>query len=294
MLNYSKIAIVTSFFGLWIESFLSHQIQLWLGFVLIFSFGILHGANDITLIENISSKKSITKYSNILFNYLTIVLLGVGFFYIMPWVALTLFILVSGYHFGEQQWINQIHSVEKWLKFSFELLYGLVILFLVFYFNASEVQQIVFAITSKNIQYFHIALGLKVIATLLIFFGILLYFKSTDFRFFIIKELFYLIVFTIIFKASSLIWGFAIYFIIWHSIPSMQDQIQFLYGKLNFENCKLYFRKAFPYWIASLIGIVILHYIFKDQKIFNALFFSFLASITFPHVIVIIKMFNKE
>ena len=157
MLNYSKIAIVTSFFGLWIESFLSHQVQLWLGFVLIFSFGILHGANDITLIENISSKKNITKYSNILFNYLTIVLLGVGLFYIMPWVALTLFILVSGYHFGEQQWINQIHSVEKWLKFCFELLYGLVILFLVFYFNVSEVQQIVFdsikmtqSITQKN------------------------------------------------------------------------------------------------------------------------------------------------
>jgi Brp/Blh family beta-carotene 15,15'-monooxygenase len=294
MIKYPNVAIVMSFFGLWIDSFLSYQLQLWLGFALIFSFGILHGANDLTLIENINSKKGTIKYHTILLYYLAIVILGASLFYTIPWFALTLFILVSGYHFGEQQWNNQIHSVEKWLKFSFELSYGLVILFLIFYLHAAEVQQIVFAITAQNIQHIHLEIGLKITVAMLLLLGVVLYYKSTDFRYFVFKELFYILVFGIIFKASSLIWGFAIYFIIWHSIPSMQDQIRFLYGKVNFENCKTYFKKAFPYWIVSLIGIVLLYFIFKDQKIFNALFFSFLASITFPHVIVIIKMFDKK
>jgi len=101
-------------------------------------------------------------------------------------------------------------------------------------------------------------------------------------------------VFSIIFKASSLIWGFALYFIFWHSIPSMIDQIAFLFGNVSFNNFKLYFRSAFVYWIVSLLGIALLYLIFKEQKIFNALFFSFLASITFPHVVVIVKMFGKK
>jgi hypothetical protein len=36
-----------------------------------------------------------------------------------------------------------------------------------------------------------------------------------------------------------------------------------------------------------------LYFLFKDKEIFNAMFFSFLAAITFPHTIVIIKMQNK-
>ncbi|WP_310555632.1 Brp/Blh family beta-carotene 15,15'-dioxygenase, partial [Flavobacterium sp.] len=110
----------------------------------------------------------------------------------------------------------------------------------------------------------------------------------------ILLEVFYLLVFTIIFLSSSLIWGFAIYFIIWHSIPSMIDQIKYLYIDVTFSNFKLYFKSAFFYWIASLFGIAILYYIFKDEKIFNALFFSFLAAITFPHVLVILKMFGSS
>ncbi len=110
----------------------------------------------------------------------------------------------------------------------------------------------------------------------------------------ILLEVFYLFVFAIIFLSSNLIWGFAIFFIIWHSIPSMFDQIKFLYVDLTFTNFKLYFKSAFIYWIASLFGIAMLYCIFKDQKIFNALFFSFLAAITFPHALVILKMFGSS
>jgi hypothetical protein len=71
------------------------------------------------------------------------------------------------------------------------------------------------------------------------------------------------------------------------------DQIKYLYGNYSFNNFKLYFKSAFVYWLISLFGIVVLYLIFKDDTIFDALFFSFLAAITFPHAFVILKMFKK-
>jgi Brp/Blh family beta-carotene 15,15'-monooxygenase len=96
------------------------------------------------------------------------------------------------------------------------------------------------------------------------------------------------------FKVGDLIWAFVIYFIFWHSIPSLLDQIKFLYGKVSLKNFKAYFKSAFLYWLISLFGIVVLYFLLKDYKIFDSIFFSFLAAITFPHVFVIERMFNLK
>lgn len=294
MEKYSNFAIIASFFGLWLDSFFSSEIQVFVGFTLILSFGILHGANDVALITNVNSSKKTLHFYKILIYYVIIVLTGATLFYLIPWLALCLFILVSGYHFGEQQWNEKLEIESKSIKFSFQVTYGLLILFLLFVFHTTEVQEIVFAITSIKIPIAYFFLLLKVILTMYTFLNSYLYVKSKAFRQYFFSELFYLLIFAVLFKVSSLIWGFALYFILWHSIPSIIDQIKFLYGHVSFTTFKLYFRSAFVYWIASLAGITMLYIIFKDQKIFNALFFSFLASITFPHVLVIQKMFGKS
>lgn len=294
MSKYSNFAIVASFFGLWINSYLSDESQVWVGFILIFTFGILHGANDLALIKSVNKKSKILNFYTILLYYVIIVLCGAVLFYTIPWIALTLFILVSGYHFGEQQFHNQLQRANKWLKFIFQMLYGLIILFMIFSFHDKEVQKIILAITGISVPISYFFYFLKLIGISFIIIGALLYFKVDQFKNLIIQELFYLIVFTILFKVSSLIWGFALYFIFWHSIPSIIDQMEFLFEDVNFKNLIIYFRSAFIYWIVSLTGIALLYYIFKDQKMFNALFFSFLAAITFPHVIVILKMFRNK
>jgi membrane-anchored protein YejM (alkaline phosphatase superfamily) len=62
----------------------------------------------------------------------------------------------------------------------------------------------------------------------------------------------------------------------------------------TWANFKKYFKTAFVYWFISLIGIFGLYYIAKDMLVFDALFFAFLASITFPHCIVILNMFQNK
>lgn len=294
MTTYRNISIVASFLGLWITSLFSNHIQIILGFTLIFTFGILHGANDLLLIEKISRQKEQTSFLKKIASYIGTILIGALLFYLVPWLALLLFVIVSGYHFGEQQWHDLLNSFPKWISIVFPFIYGLLILFLLFNSHLDEVQNIAFEITSISIPLFYIRLLLKVFGGIFIVFCAYFYWKSEAMRKKILTELFYLLVFTIIFESSSLIWGFAIYFILWHSIPSMIDQITFLNGKYSLSNFITYCRSAAPYWLASLIGITVLFLIFREKQLFDALFFSFLAAITFPHVLVIMKMFQKN
>ncbi|MFD0778585.1 Brp/Blh family beta-carotene 15,15'-dioxygenase [Flavobacterium myungsuense] len=117
MTNYSNYAIIASFFGLWINSYLSTIGQLCVGFILIFTFGILHGANDLELIKIVNTKGKTLHFYKVLLYYVAIVLSGAILFYIIPWLALSLFILVSGYHFGEQQWNEKLKLANRWVKF---------------------------------------------------------------------------------------------------------------------------------------------------------------------------------
>ena len=292
---YSNIAIVASFLGLWIDSFFNHKSQIFVGFLLIFTFGILHGANDLQLIDKIDvlkDKKNSTL--RILIYYIMFVLIGILSFYIFPLVALLLFIVVSAYHFGEQQWQKLPNDLPMFTLILYRFLYGFVILFLLFVFHTIQVQNIISTITTFKIPVGYFWETLKASGIAFIFISCFLYWKILQIRKKLLLEFFYLIVFAIIFKSSSLIWGFAIYFVVWHSIPSIIDQIKFLNGSVSKKHFLSYCKAAGVYWFVSILGIAFIYLVFKDEQLFNAVFFSFLAAITFPHVLVITKMFQKK
>ena len=105
---------------------------------------------------------------------------------------------------------------------------------------------------------------------------------------------FLLIFLSIIFYNSSLILSFGIYFVFWHSIPSIIEQSQYIYGSNSMTSFFNYFKSSFLYWILSLMGLLFLYYFLKDyQNLLISIFFSFLAAITFPHTLVIFKMKNN-
>lgn len=264
-----------------------------LGFFLILSFGVLHGANDLVLIDQLKSNKKLD-FIKIIGIYVSIVGISVLLFTNIPIVALLLFILVSSYHFGEQHWNEIIKTNKSFITPIFQFNYGLLILVILFYFNSNEVIEIIFEITKYTLSTEFIETALLITLSLFVVLSIRLYQISTEFKNNLIEQLFYLVVLAIVFKASSLIWGFTIYFIFWHSIPSLNDQLIFLYGSSTWADFKKYFKTAFIYWFISLVGVFGLYYIAKDMVVFDALFFAFLASITFPHFIVILNMYQKK
>ena len=284
---------MSSFLGLWITSLLPESFELTLGFLLIFTFGMIHGSNDIIIVNRMldSSKHN---FFSILFSYISIVLLAVLIFYFFPIIAMTLFILFSSYHFGEQHWEQNLKNFNRVFKGVFFFSYGLLILYLIFLFNNEAVKKIIFEITTlelNNLLAEEICVVLSAILICMLCYGVVQ--KKIEINV-VGRELFSVLILSIIFKSSTLIWGFTIYFILWHSLPSLIDQITFIYGDLRKKSIARYTKDALPYWIVSLVGMLVLFIIFREEKHFYTLFFAFIAAVTFPHALVMLSMFTKK
>jgi len=251
----------------------------------ILTFGIVHGANDLLLINKTTNttKSILTQF----FIYLTLVLLFFIFFYSIPSLALITFVILSSYHFGEHQWTlfeKANNNIIKILYFS----YGLLIFSILFYFNFSEVSFIIKDITDQSLDltFFENLLIYSSLTTLIISIMLFKHLKNQ-----LLIQIFLLIFFVVTVYFTDLLLSFAIYFVLWHSLPSILEQSKFLFGSSERIHLKIYLKKASLYWILSILGLTVTYYIFKDsQSQLLSIFFSFLAAITFPHTFVISKI----
>ena len=294
MKNVFNFSIVASFIGLWITTHVPESFELILGFILIFTFGMVHGSNDLLIVNKLLINTKHYSKLTLLTAYLFVVSFAILIFYWAPALAMILFMLFSAYHFGEQHWEHRFSKLNSYRKSIFYFSYGMFILYLLFAFNDTGVKSIVFEITSYEITRLYSQIVLIVLGSII---GLVLITEFLTKRLAIeaiLKELFTLVVLAMIFSSSSLIWGFAIYFILWHSIPSLLEQIKFIYGDVKTVSALNYCKAALPYWIISLVGMVILYAIFSSEKQFYSLFFAFIAAVTFPHAIVMVKMFSKK
>ena len=287
-----NFTIVISFFCIWLTGYFSEQIQLLSAFLLIITFGILHGSNDIVLLNKINKKAASYSINRVLTSYVLVVLGTVLLFYFIPALALLVFVLISSYHFGEQHWNKKFDFKNVYIIKLYQFLYGFLILLLLFSCQTHEVKKVVFEISAVTLFDGAIYSTTALVLLLVLITSFYFYTIDANFKKNAIQEAFYLLLFVIIFKLTTLIWGFAIYFIFWHSIPSLIDQVYYLYGNWSFSTFLLYCKSAFWYWIISIAGIATLYFTLGEKDLFEGLFFSFLAAVTFPHVMVIITM-NK-
>lgn len=294
MSKYDSLAIIISFFGLWVSSYLSNKYEIICGIILILTFGIFHGANDIlisTRLNNTNNQKSKVK---VLLLYVIQVLLALLLFYISPSVGLILFVLASAFHFGEQQFRFLVATIPNNLLVFYQLIYGLMLFFLLFSFNQDEVVNIVYQISDLNFSYKIIYYCFYVFLSVFVLLTTYFLFCFTTCKNKLLMQILYLLILAIIFKVSSLIWGFAIYFIVWHSIPSIMYQSKFIYGTVSTSNFYAYFKDAFIYWAISIVSIAVFYYYLKESKFFITILFSFFSAITYPHAFVIFKMFTHK
>ena len=102
-----NLLIPATFLCLWITGFFGDAVEQVLALVLIFSFGILHGSNDLYLIHRLQLGSLPERNALILVLYVCFVLLMALLFYLWPVFALWAFIGFSAYHFGEQHWAGK-------------------------------------------------------------------------------------------------------------------------------------------------------------------------------------------
>ena len=260
-----------------------------IAFLGIFSFGILHGANDLKII-NKNFKKNQKKLKDLFFlSYVLVVILGIVIFYWIPGIALISFVIISCYHFGEQH-MERIMDLKKG-KLFFYFTYGAFIFLMIFSLHYNETAKVIFQISGKVLPFTFFIYSL-LLTSIAIIIQALFHFKKSKL---LMQEFFLLGLLALLFVSSNLLFSFGIYFVIWHSLPSLNSQIKFLYdGKVSHKTgYKNYIKASFLYWIlalGSLAGV----YFFADipREQFLSLFFPFLAAITFPHAIVMERMFS--
>ena len=104
----------------------------------------------------------------------------------------------------------------------------------IFMFNDQLTTEIIFNLTNIKLSYIHFkwVLCLSILST---FVNSIFLYDKKYFDCNIPVELFLLMVFAVVFYKSTLIWSFAIYFILWHSLPSILDQTKQLYGCISKE-----------------------------------------------------------
>jgi Brp/Blh family beta-carotene 15,15'-monooxygenase len=292
MLKIIKSRIVVFVISIALSYLLPVIYQDILGFILILSIGVIHGANDLLIIKKYTRKSSLKSQISYFLYYLGLVFLGFVFFYLFPSIALLSFVLVSIYHFGEQHWeVNTSNAdfinIERIYPI---ILHGLIFFVIVFMNNIDTVNDVLQSFNTISLNYTY----LIIILTVLFLVYMSLLFSSKSIRGYFVDEFIFFILLFLLTLNSSLIFGFSIYFIFFHSVLSIKDQVKYIYGDDNSEYIKKYLVSALPYFFLAIL-FLIGFYLFIDFESLDILpiMFTFLAAITFPHVIVIEKMYSS-
>jgi Brp/Blh family beta-carotene 15,15'-monooxygenase len=285
-----NIIMVLSFFALWLSIQIPEDLEVAIGYFLILTIGVGHGANDLKIYFN-SRKLSLKKTIVFVTIYALIVLIGFALFFFVPEIILTVFLLISGYHFGQEHF-EKYKLNTSWLTHVFLLSYGFSIILTLLVLHHEESLPIINDLLNVSVSYTFLLYPLIASVALLALSSLKvmqpLMWKT------IARELFYLVLIYVLFQSASLLWGFAIYFILWHSVPSIHSQIVFLEGTVSNFSVKKYILNSLLYWIAALIFLSLLYYFLKEYtSLFLSTIIAFLGGITFPHVIVMNQLHKK-
>jgi Brp/Blh family beta-carotene 15,15'-monooxygenase len=278
--------IFFTFLLFWVSIQFGQIIEDSIAYIIVLSIGIIHGSNDFTILKK-KKKNTIDLIKSTSF-YLFLILLCIACYLINSFVAILFFVILSSYHFGEQHLENKFTG-SKYVKSIIYVVYGILIFSLIFIENLKDVEVIMRNLTGEIIPNSWIETMLVSSSLLLITLIAHQFTRKIKPKIQIVRELFYILLLYLVFKSSSLILGFAIYFVLWHSIPSILDQTKFLSGGYTFKTILEYLKTAFVYWLISITGLVIAYYYFSES-LFNSMIFIVLFAVTAPHVWVMNRM----
>ncbi|EAR12395.1 hypothetical protein PI23P_07215 [Polaribacter irgensii 23-P] len=287
--NYESFMLYFTFFLLWVSIQFGEVVEDFIAYVMVVSIGILHGANDLLILSK-KDKGKRTFIKNLII-YIGIIGFCLIIYIFNPFVAILLFVFLSAYHFGEEHLGVRI-SVNATFDFTYFLAYGLFIFSLLLHQSIPDVDKVMRELTGTIITVKQIEIVLITSASVLFLGSVYLFLSKRVALGVFVKESFYLLLLFLVFKTSSLILGFAIYFILWHSIPSIMHQIEFISGDLNKANVLYYFKKALLYWGISIVSLFILYQIVSDIELFSTVIFAILFAVTAPHAWVMFRMKN--
>ena len=284
--DYQDFMLFFTFLMLWISIQFGQIIEDSIAYVIVLSLGIIHGANDLSILKKKEYKTPY--YIRDIAIYLLLILCCVVSYLLVPFISIILFIILSSYHFGEQHLSKKLTGISSY-KIIVYIFYGLLIFCMIFIQNMKDVDRILINLTNLTIPKSWIQGTLIAAGSFLTLSFTYHFFIKKERNIEVVREVFYLLLLFLVFKTSSLILGFAIYFVLWHSVPSILDQVKYLSGVSSKKTILSYFKKALIYWLLSITTLALIYY-FVDAHSFNSIIFLTLFSVTAPHVWVMYRM----
>ena len=273
------LALSIIFFGL--EN--SYSILLFI--IVMLSIGIPHGSVDhLIAFINPKARKFDNKFIFYII-YLSLIIFNIILWVISPFLGLSVFLIISCYHFGETQVIGYNSTDNKILNF----VIGANILLSLFLNNIMELQDILYIIP----QFAKLDLSaFDSVFFLLISVGILML-SIVNFKIKRKVPLYAEItILYMVFFHTDLLTSFALYFGFCHSLPMLMLEFK----EFKTENFIKFYLKTLPFTILSIFFGFILYQFNNDLLTSdNLILFVFIviSSLTLPHVF-IMKDFVKD
>ncbi len=284
--NWFKAQIIFQiiFIGLFVLFGFSASYQIIFAGTLLCIVGIPHGAND-HIYRNDKTKLGILKF---LAYYLSVSFLYIILWYLVPLLALILFFIISFHHFGQSNFEND----KIWYLPS--ILWGIILLAfpVILHFNeAVLIFKSMIGIGDFNQLIYQIDLELEIwqIYSIFVLSSVYLYLIYKDKKESLLNYSLQLILITIWYFITPLLFGFIIIFCLWHSLQSIRYQSIYFKNYMNKSNF-IFFKEMLPFSLIALSGFAIYTH-FLPFKIGQ--YFILLSLITLPHVIIMDGLYKK-
>jgi len=237
--------------------------------------GVPHGAADLLVaIQNAGSHKKSFSKIRFFINYLGRLIIFAAILWLLPIVGIILFIVFAAYHFGE----TDLHHYKTDLLSGKIMVtaYGILILSVLLLNHLEEVKPIINYFESGN-QFTNIFSWLESKSTLIIAFSMLFLLATTVYYLLQNKirlkkadAVIFLRLICILFilYKMPLVLGFTFYFILWHSLLSMNNIVEYL-RKDNLNKPAIIFKQILGYSSLAIAGIVLVG--FSGLMFFNSL-----------------------
>lgn len=304
------ILLITGFFLLLIQQYIlpvnkEYEVVLFLlGIALL---GIPHGAADLLVAtQNAQYQRKSFSILKFFVNYLGRLLLFAFLIWQLPWLGILIFIFFAAYHFGETDLYHFSSNTFTGKLFVFS--YGLAILSVLLLNNYEEVMHLLqFYALSSRISYLTHWVGELRYQLLTISIS---FFCVCAFLYFLINKpqsevkdsflLQFAMIVLILFKLS-LLQGFTFYFVLWHSLLSLQNIVRYLKRSRSCKSIDI-LKHVTLYSLLAIVGIGlfgIAGYFLASKNVLLICTFTGLAVLTAPHMQIMydmyknIRMFNK-
>jgi Brp/Blh family beta-carotene 15,15'-monooxygenase len=267
---------------------------------LVFLVGVPHGAldflvdeqNKVALQQKFSIKKFVSLYLLRLFSFALI--------WIFPWVAFSIFMVFSIYHFGETDMAGMLKTKKKAAILYFA--YGsfiLGVLLLVHLPQIKDTLPIIKEFVENSNLYAQLEANryLIIMALGFLFIIAIVYQKSIDNIVVTLPQLIRFIFLLVIITLLPLLMAFTFYFALWHSLLSVRNIFSYFKSFNNDKKFAVICNKSVLFSLLALGGMVILYFVLNyflpDMNMLFALLII-LSVLTLPHLQVMHRMYQNS